>query len=328
MLTAVVSDLHLGSSSSTLGIPAVRHRLLTELDEADQLVLLGDVLALRAGPTGEILERARPFLQALGETMAGRRIVIVPGNHDHALTKGLPEALTDWLGSCELAYPGVWIRPDVYAMHGHYLDCHFTVPRVETLCAAAMQSLVTPLAQSPGPDDYEAVLAPVYAFADALAQHGGQLAPKRVLGGGVRYLVSGADPSSVRAKAALALAGTAVAGLNRSGLGRFSTDMSPSAIRRAGMKAMGEVVSRLELHADHVIFGHTHASSPLPGESPWELPNGTRLTNSGSWVYAASLISSGGAADPYWPGTCVMVGERGDPQLRPLLAELAAPVAA
>ena len=27
----------------------------------------------------------------------------------------------------QLAYPGVWLRDDVYATHGHYLDCHSEV---------------------------------------------------------------------------------------------------------------------------------------------------------------------------------------------------------
>ena len=33
--------------------------------------------------------------------------------------------------SAELAYPGVWLRPDVYATHGHYVDLHITVPSFE-----------------------------------------------------------------------------------------------------------------------------------------------------------------------------------------------------
>ena len=37
-----------------------------------------------------------------------------------------------------LAYPGLRLRPDVYATHGHYLDLHLTVPRLESIAASAM----------------------------------------------------------------------------------------------------------------------------------------------------------------------------------------------
>ena len=37
-----------------------------------------------------------------------------------------------------VAYPGVWLRDDVYAIHGHYADIHTTVPTFERLAAGAM----------------------------------------------------------------------------------------------------------------------------------------------------------------------------------------------
>ena len=38
--------------------------------------------------------------------------------------------LADWAAPARVrvAYPGLWVRPDVYATHGHYLDCHLTMP--------------------------------------------------------------------------------------------------------------------------------------------------------------------------------------------------------
>ena len=44
-------------------------------------------------------------------------------------------AIARYMGGADVrvAYPGLWLRPDVYATHGHYLDCHMTVPRVECL---------------------------------------------------------------------------------------------------------------------------------------------------------------------------------------------------
>jgi hypothetical protein len=355
LLTAIISDLHLGANASVLGIPAVRDRLLAELQDVDELVLLGDVVALRAGTVREVMARAEASLVALGEAMASRRIVIVPGNHDHALTaslrsvNGLEATLTEhldepmrtlatWMRDCELvlAYPGVWIRPDVYATHGHYLDCHITVPRLETLSVAAIQAMITALPLEPQVADYEAVLAPLYAFHNARARTRRRAVPPtagsgmraRILDAGTKYLVGGDGSGGLRARAALVAAGAAVAGLNRSGVGHFKARMSPAAIRHGGFTAMSEVVDRLGIEAEHVIFGHTHGAGPLPGEPPWTLRGGTRLTNSGSWVFAPELITDEGAGDPYWPGTCVLVSETGEPELRPLLAELATPVSA
>ena len=36
-------------------------------------------------------------------------------------------------GKLSAAFPGLWLRPDVYATHGHYLDCHLTIPTMERL---------------------------------------------------------------------------------------------------------------------------------------------------------------------------------------------------
>ena len=87
-----------------------------------------------------------PFFEALGDAVGSGRVTIVPGNHDHRLiaprlkgrrqlgleqrydvAPGDPlDAVVRCMGRArvELVYPGVWLRPDVYATHGHYLDCH------------------------------------------------------------------------------------------------------------------------------------------------------------------------------------------------------------
>ena len=97
MRTAIVSDLHLGSATgedvaARPGDP--RASLLEEIAGADRLVLLGDVLELRDLPLGpRRSSRARPFFEELGEAMAGREVVLVPGNHDHRLAEPLLEEL-------------------------------------------------------------------------------------------------------------------------------------------------------------------------------------------------------------------------------------------
>ena len=74
----------------------------------------------------------------------------------------------------EVAYPGLWLRDDVYATHGHYLDVHVTIPTIERLAAGVMARLVGAIPDPATPDDYEAVLAPIYALSQASAQRGGQ----------------------------------------------------------------------------------------------------------------------------------------------------------
>src|SRR5581483_8719831 len=72
------------------------------------------------------------------------------------------------------AYPGVWLRPDVYAFHGHYGDRHTTVPMFERLGAGAMARIVGEPGGGPGSaEDYEAVLGPMYAWIHGVAQRRG-----------------------------------------------------------------------------------------------------------------------------------------------------------
>ncbi len=151
----------------------------------------------------DALAAAAPALSAIGEALgAGREVVIVPGNHDHHLLGGWLErrarersaaaarletarrlgrrralaALARLLGPAEVraAYPGVWLRDDVYATHGHYCDRHTTVPMFERLGAGAMARIVGEPDGGPRRiEDYEAILAPIYAWIHAIAQHGG-----------------------------------------------------------------------------------------------------------------------------------------------------------
>ena len=60
-----------------------------------------------------------------------------------------------------VAYPGIWLRDDVYAIHGHYSDLHTTVPTFERLAAGAMARWVVHLPEDDATADaYEAALAP------------------------------------------------------------------------------------------------------------------------------------------------------------------------
>ena len=297
MLAAVVSDLHLGihTGADLLRRPEVQARLFDALREAEEVVLLGDSVELRDAPLAESLERALPFFEALGSALDGRRLTIVPGNHDHRLAE---DALrrTDGLGLAqrfevrpgdalapvvrrlasspvELAYPGVWLRDDVYATHGHYLDCHSDAQTFECRARAVVERVRRlPRGEYRAPGQYEAALAPIYRLIDRAVQ-----------------------PPGVRSAAYGA----------RRVIRRWERPRADRGSRaRLGLPAMEQVVHNLGIDARHVLFGHLHA----PGRS--ETAAGAELINTGSWVEDATSVS---------PGTCVFVPTEGPPRLTSLL---------
>jgi Calcineurin-like phosphoesterase len=352
MRTAIVSDLHLGNGygEDLLRDPGVRRTLLEEIAAADRLVLLGDVLELRELPLPKVLDIVRPFFEELGEAMAGRRVVLVPGNHDHRLAEPLLERLAlsgrslgleqhaspedeaasrigAWLGDAELdlAYPGLWLREDVYATHGHYTDCHMSLPRTECIAAAAAMRASGPPPEHASPADYERLLRPLYGFAFALAQ--------------VRRESRGARPSErawrtisrlrnrrgvasrAASQAAIGLAVPAgIWGLNRLLHAEFEADLSAGGISRSGIDAATELAARLGVDDRHVITGHTHRAGPDAGAT-WPLAGGGRLHNTGNWVFADAFHHPGTPPGPYWPGTVTWLDASGPPRRVRLLNE-------
>ena len=353
MRSVVVSDLHLGTRGrrDLLRRPAIRARLLEALAGADELVVLGDGVELRELALEEGLDAARPFLEDVAEALGGGRIVLVPGNHDHPLAEpvlagvprgelGVAQTLPPPAGGAlgrlarrlghtrlELAYPGLWLRPGVYATHGHYLDLHNTVPTLEILALAGATRV---LGGAPGPaadpGDYEAVLGRLYAALFPLGRAAGP--GHGEVGADLSLRVwqkltreDGSGPGRMLAEVVFP---AAVAGINRLGLGPFRADLSGPELRRAGLRAMGEVVGRLGIEADWVLFGHTHRSGPWPGtdeQEEWTTPSGARLVNTGSWVYQPSFLPKEPAGSPYWPGVLCVVEDDRPPVLRALLAD-------
>jgi hypothetical protein len=368
MRTLIVSDLHLGSvtRSDLLRRPELRAVLLEAIADAQRVVLLGDVLELRHGPMRDSLAAARPFFEDLGRALAGRELVIVAGNHDHALvepwlvrrgeeadaralgveqllepaqTSPALERIAGWVSPAWLrvAYPGLWVRPDVYAMHGHYLDCHLTVPTLERLSVGAMSRVLgRPASEFDSVDDYEAVTAPVFAWRDAVARDGptgsalnggATVAAWDALGGaGARSRngrVGRAPRRWLRNRAIAAAFPLAVGALNRAGIGPLRANVSMGELRRAGLRAMGEVAARIGLGEAYVVFGHTHRAGPLPDDviGEWRGPAGARLVNVGSWTHSRAFLTETPGASPYWPGACVIVEDDGPPVVERLLQD-------
>jgi Calcineurin-like phosphoesterase len=348
MRTAIVSDLHLGSGfgEDLLRDAEIRRVLLGELARADRLVLLGDVLELRELPLAIALESARSFFEEIGEAMAGRPVVLVPGNHDHRLAEPLLEQqalagaplgleqrtepsgqtatrIAAWLGRAELqlAYPGVWLRDDVYATHGHYMDCHMTLPRLECIAAAATMRALRPLPERPEPADYERVLQPVYGLTYGLAQGGVARRAARPSERVYRTIASGNGTTRMRRAALRAVVPAGIWGINRLLRADFDASLDGGSISRNCIAAATELAERLRLEAVHTLTGHTHRGGPHEGDGEWTLAGGGRLHNTGSWVFATAFHHPGTPPGPYWPGTVTWLEDSGPPRRERLLLE-------
>src|SRR5829696_2516945 len=239
MRTVVVSDLHLGAlgGADIAREGQEREALVDAVRSADRVVMLGDVVELRERP-----------------------LVLVPGNHDHPLAepwlarlrldaRGLPTdtewpvqpeegaagRIAAWMPDVELtlAYPGLHLRDDVYATHGHYLDLHLTIPRLESIAASAMARLTGRGKSSESAADYEAILAPLYAFYAGLAQGASPAALSR--GGSVSRDVCRAASRNGRRPEAASAGRVAMALASRFLLGRVTIPGAVAALNGLGL---------------------------------------------------------------------------------------------
>src|SRR4051794_4425076 len=167
--TLVISDLHLGASTRAdlLRRPELREPLVEAARGVDRVVILGDGIELRDGPQRDAMAIAGPLYEEIGRALGpDGELLLLGGNHDHGLVAGwidgrllaepsgflafeqrialrdagpLAAALAERAAPArvQVAYPGVWLREDVYAIHGHYSDLHTTVPTFERLAAGA-----------------------------------------------------------------------------------------------------------------------------------------------------------------------------------------------
>ncbi len=356
MKTAIISDLHLGvtSGGDVLRDPEILAVLAAELRGADRLVLLGDAVELRERPLGASLALARPVLEALGAAVGEVEVILVPGNHDARLAEPLLDRLsiedtplplaatadpspgpTAEVAAAlaparlRIAYPGVWLRDDVYATHGHYLDVHLTLPRVECIAAAAVRRLTRgDIPDQARPKDYERILRPIYGLAYGAAQS----MPRRPRARDANaseaawelLAADRPDRSAARrlkVRAARATFPAVIAGVNRLLRADFDSDISGGAIFRSAVDAATEMARRLGVDDGYVITGHTHRGGPRPEEGPWRLPAGGELHNTGNWVFSTPLHQPGTPPNAYWPGTVTWVEESGPPRRVELLRD-------
>jgi len=216
-------------------------------------------------------------------------------------------AVTDRLrpASVRVSYPGVWVREDVWATHGHYLDRHlipestFGVPRSRLARGPAGQ------AASARPIDYE---LPRHGEAEGPLDRPVAIALEH-LAELTRYgsrLLAHVDLTAVTARA---------------------LDLQ---VRRAAVPAIVEVATRLGVDARSVIFGHVHRAGPRNERpSAWRrrpdwapAAGGPQVYNTGSWVYEPMLLDGNSPPHPYWPGGAVLVEGGREPQVLSLLDDL------
>jgi hypothetical protein len=334
--------------------PGPQAALVKAAAGCDRLVLLGDLLELRHGPERDALSAARPALTELSVALgAAAEVVVVPGNHDHALLDGWLErrardeapaplgqesaaspapgetlaTIAAWLAPARVrvAYPGVWLRDDVYATHGHYADLHLTMPTLERVAAGVMGRVVGLRDGRPATaEDYESALAPLYAWIHAIAQRTDPDRGRLLQDGSLRGWAALTGPRrrlGLRQRALGLGYPVVVAGLNRTGIGPLSPELSPAALRRAGLRGLEEAASRLRVEADYLVFGHTHRAGPLPSDdrAEWQTRRGGRLINSGCWIDERRLAGSAPGTSPYRAGFCVTLDANGPPRLCNLL---------
>lgn len=311
-----------------LRVPEALAALCAAIAASDRLVLLGDLIELRELPLREAFGTATPILRQMVEALGpGGELIYVPGNHDHELLthddamSALTRVLAGAGAEVSVEYPGVWLREDVYAHHGHYLDCHTSTPAFERLAAGAMaRFLGLSMATMRGERDYERVLAPIYAWMFAVAQHGDSATDGGEGDRSMRLLRRIREGGALESLALRTGVRTLVAAVSRLGLGPLIGDLSDAQLRRASLTAYGDVLEVLGMRPVHAIFGHTHRAGPLPGEdlSEWVTSSGARLVNTGCWL-RERLVMESTPTSPYRAGFAVELDGDGPPRLVNLL---------
>ena len=356
----MISDLHLGAQHGRR--PAAPPRAARAADGrasrgVDRLVILGD--GARAAPRAAP-RRARPSParssrssgEALGPTASWS---CTAGNHDHGARGGVdrrpahdravrvlgleqriepreagrsPRALAERARrrrGVEVAYPGVWLRDDVYAIHGHYLDLHATVPTFERLAAGAMARWVgrCPSA-APRPTTTRrcsrrctrGCTRSPSAPSDALAAPGRARRPRAWVALGGR----GRRPAAA-ARAALRrrLPRRRSRRSTRSASARSSADLTGAGAAARQLRGMGEVLAPpRRRRAPHVDLRPHAPLRPVAGRR--RSPSGRRAPAAGSttpasWVYEPHFLARRPTGRPTGRGRAVVVEDDGPPRL-------------
>ena len=204
----------------------------------------------------------------------------------------------------EFAYPGVWLRDDVFAIHGHYSDLHtHRARRSSGSPPGAMARWVGRAARATAPRPTttrrrsrrctrgctRSRSAPTHARRQRRARRVGarlgRAGRPRAAGGGrcARPLLARRlrAPRSRRS--------------TRSASGRSSADLSGAgAAARQPARHRARCCAGSACDAPHVLCGHSHRSGPVAGRRPRRVDDrapAARIVNTGSWVYQPHFLS-------------------------------------
>ena len=360
MRTAIVSDLHLGSAfGEDVARDAAVRRAAARGDRGGRSPRPARRRRSSCANcrSAAALEAARPFFEELGRgdgrpprrarprqprppprraaarRARARRRADLGARAPRAAAGGRGETdrrLARRGRALDIAYPGVWLRDDVYATHGHYMDCHMSLPRLECIAAAvvmrAFGRLPDPadarrLRAGPAPD-LRLLLrprpvrrsapaarpappsAPGARSPAATAAAAGSGAPLRsaAIGAGVPAAVWAHQPPPARRLRARPL---------RGGDLRAAASTPPTELaRRLGIDAAPR---------DH--RPHPPRRARRRARPSGRCPAAASLHNTGSWVFASAFHHPGTPPGPYWPGTVTWVEDDGPPRRVRLLSE-------
>jgi 3',5'-cyclic AMP phosphodiesterase CpdA len=348
MRALVISDSHLGAwtGDDLLAYQWAREALRPELERADEVVLLGDFVDLLFSTTEHAFARADGLVELLAQTLAGKRLVWLAGNHDHhvlvrrlealielRIATGKPDAelLDQWQASfffeaflrrrlpdteVEIAYPTRRVG-EVMLSHGHYLDGEVRGSVPNRLLQGGFWRIAGGRVATPTVEDYEAALVPLTELLFVEAQLPKGAAAERRIQAELRRIGHLAGIAAAPGRE-LARLGRSVAQRLR---GRpdpqapaadyvLARVVEPGASVLPAVRAFARVCRNLgwDKEARWFVFAHTH--QPLDGVSAGDTSVGPLFWNTGCWIYEPPA----GAAEDYlgylennWPGSAVVI---------------------
>jgi hypothetical protein len=344
----VISDSHLGAwtGDDLLAYPWAREALRPELERADEVVLLGDFVDLLFATTEHAFERADGLVELLAQTLSGKRVVWLAGNHDHHILVRRLEALTElriatgkpdaelseqWRASfffeaflrrrlaqtdIEIAYPTYRVG-DVVLSHGHYLDGEVRGSVPNRLLQGGFWRLAGGRSTTPTVADYEAALVPLteLLFIEAQLPKGADAeqriqADLRRLGHFAATMgAPGREFARLSRRLARRLRGTPEPHTPTANY-VLARVVEPGASVLPSVTAYARVCRNLgwDLEAQWFVFAHTH--QPLDGVSASATNTGPRFWNTGCWIYeppGGSAADYLGYLDHNWPGSAVVI---------------------
>ena len=287
---AVISDFHLGDPASIVDSRTCEDLRsgIEALGQLDELILLGDVFDFWQAPLGEAIERGRDLVSSLFMLQNVKRIVYVPGNHDHHVCRMYfneeaarrlregdtepPELNIPMTSDCPVMAP--LIPPDskvplsmvypfhqltvqgksVLFTHGHLLGLF---ERSLWLRNAMMSSLLLSKGESLSLEDLERFASPYYEMlALSTAMPG-------VVSGGFRIY-----RAIIRAGKALGLAGES-----------RTSSLRDTTVEQNAVELEALLDQLIDDKPDYFVYGHTHQAGKLL------LPlSGVTAVNSGCWL--------------------------------------------